>query len=154
MIQPGPGSLSASARQKLDPLAREGRPSRPTIIAIRDSAFAGPSGTGKTLAAEVIATLGKPVLRPGKYIGETEKQLRSLLASAESTGSVLFFDEADALFGKVTSARNAHDRYANFEISYLIEAMGTRGIIAILIGLRVTKPGAALAARCRWIDIP
>ena len=154
MIQRGPGVLSASAIQKLAPLAREGRPARPTIIAVGGAVFSGPSGTGKTLAAEVIASLGRPVLRVENYIGETEKNLSALFSRAESTGSVLFFDEADALFGKRSSVRDAHDRYANIEVGYLIDAMANRGIIAVLIGLLAAKPNPAVAARCRWIDIP
>ena len=151
----GTGTLSPAAKMKLALLAREGRPARPTIVAVRGSSHAGSSGTGKTVAAEVLAGLGRPVLRvDSKFIGETEKNLELLLARAESTGSVLLFDEAAALFGKRTSVNNAHDRYANMEVSYLLEAMGTRGIIAILIGLIVAKPNTAASARCRWIDIP
>lgn len=146
--------LSAATKQKLEPLAREGRAARPTIIAIGSQSTAGPAGTGKTLAAEVIANLGVPVLRIEKWIGETEKNLASLLARAERTGSVLLFDEADALFGKRSSINSAHDRFSNEDVNYLLDAMGTRGIIAILIGLRATRPHPATAARCRWIDIP
>lgn len=151
----GNGTLSNAAKMKLAPLAREGRPSRPTIVAVRGNSHAGPSGTGKTLAAEVLASLGRPVLQvDSKFIGETEKNLERLLARAESTGSVLLFDEADALFGKRSSVNNAHDRYANMEVSYLLESMGNRGIIGVLIGLLVSKPNTAAASRCRWIDIP
>lgn len=146
-------ALSAAARQELAPLAEERRPARPTIISIGTHAAPHASGTGKTLAAEVIAHLGKPVLRPDKFLGEAEKYLDSLFSRAESTGSVLLFDEAGALFGKRTSVRDAHDRYANLEASYLIDAMANRGIIAILIGLRTAKPSGAAAARCRWLDL-
>lgn len=150
----GAETLSAAAKRKLAPLARENRPARPTIIAVGGQSASGPSGTGKTLAAEVIAHLGKPVLRPDKFIGETEKNLDSLFARAESTGSVLFFDEADALFGRRSSVNSAHDRFSNEDVKLLLEAMGSRGIIAVLTGLRAAKPGSAAAARCRWIDIP
>lgn len=150
----GAETLSAAAKRKLAPLARENRPARPTIVAVGGHSASGPSGTGKTLAAEVIAHLGKPVLRPEKFAVETEKYLDSLFARAESTGSVLLFDEADALFGKRSSIDSAHGRYSNEDVKFLLEAMGVRGIIAVLTGLRVAKPSPAAAARCRWIDIP
>ena len=146
--------LSAATKQKLEPLAREGRAVRPTIIAIGSQSAAGPAGTGKTLAAEVIANLGMPVLRIEKWIGETEKNLASLLARAERAGSLLLFDEADALFGKRSSINSAHDRFSNEDVNCLLDAMGTRGIIAVLIGLHAARPHPATAARCRWIDIP
>jgi SpoVK/Ycf46/Vps4 family AAA+-type ATPase len=92
--------------------------------------FAGSSGTGKTMAAEVIAAeLGLDLYRidlsalVSKYIGETEKNLARLFAEAESSNAILFFDEADALFGKRTEVKDAHDRYANVETSYLLQRM-------------------------------
>src|SRR5208337_2796300 len=88
--------------------------------------FHGPSGTGKTLAAEVLAHhLGLDLWRVdlsqmvSKYIGETEKNLRAIFDDAENTGSILLFDEADALFGRRSEVRDSHDRYANIEVSYL-----------------------------------
>lgn len=88
----------------------------------------GPSGTGKTLTACLIGkSTGKPVYRVdlslviSKYIGETEKNLSNLFSQAENKDWILFFDEADALFGKRTSVSNAHDRYANQEIAYLLQ---------------------------------
>ncbi|GAA3634198.1 hypothetical protein GCM10022200_16760 [Microbacterium awajiense] len=88
--------------------------------------FSGPSGTGKTLAAQALATeLDQPLYRvdlsrlASRYIGETEKNLDALFDRAEQGGWILFFDEADALFGKRTDVRDAHDRYANLEVSYL-----------------------------------
>ncbi|MDX6612583.1 MAG: hypothetical protein QOD75_1769 [Blastocatellia bacterium] len=88
--------------------------------------FSGPNGTGKTRAAEMLAketsrnlsriNLDKVV---SKYIGETEKNLRQLFNDAKDSGAVLFFDEADALFGKRSEVNDAHDRYANLEVSYL-----------------------------------
>lgn len=90
--------------------------------------FYGPSGTGKTLAAGLIGKVaGVPVYRVdlsavvSKYIGETEKNLSSLFETAQSRDWILFFDEADALFGKRTSVKDAHDRYANQEVSYLLQ---------------------------------
>ena len=92
--------------------------------------FAGPSGTGKTMAAEIMAgelalDLYKIDLSSvvSKYIGETEKNLARIFAEAETSNSILFFDEADALFGRRSEVRDSHDRYANIEISYLLQKM-------------------------------
>jgi SpoVK/Ycf46/Vps4 family AAA+-type ATPase len=92
--------------------------------------FTGPSGTGKTMAAEVIANqLGLDLYRidlsgvVSKYIGETEKNLARIFDEAETTNAILFFDEADALFGKRSEVKDSHDRYANIEISYLLQRM-------------------------------
>ena len=89
--------------------------------------FTGPSGTGKSLSAEVIAnTLNRPLFRVdlsllvSKYIGETEKNLSSLLDAAAAAGAVLLFDEADSLFGLRSGLQEAQDRYANQEIGYLL----------------------------------
>jgi hypothetical protein len=90
--------------------------------------FYGPPGTGKTLTANLLGNeLGREVYKidlsmiVSKYIGETEKNLELLFARAEDKGWILFFDEADALFGKRTSVRDAHDKYANQEVSYLLQ---------------------------------
>ena len=92
--------------------------------------FAGESGTGKTMAAEVIAhELRLDLYRidlsavVSKYIGETEKNLRRLFDAAEDGGAILFFDEADALFGKRSEVKDSHDRYANIEVNYLLQRM-------------------------------
>ncbi|MEL6986777.1 MAG: ATP-binding protein, partial [Bacteroidota bacterium] len=92
--------------------------------------FHGPSGTGKTLTA---ALLGKSIKRSvckvnlskllSNYIGETEKNLNSIFERAEANNWILFFDEADAIFGKRTTVKEAHDRYANQEVSYLLQRM-------------------------------
>ena len=101
--------------------------------------FAGPSGTGKTIAAEVIANEIKLDLYKvdlaaviSKYIGETEKNLDRIFTVAENASAVLFFDEADALFGKRSEVRDSHDRYANIEISYLLQKMEAYEGAAIL----------------------
>jgi SpoVK/Ycf46/Vps4 family AAA+-type ATPase len=101
--------------------------------------FSGPPGTGKTMAAEVIAReleldLYKIDLSQvvSKYIGETEKNLDRIFTAAESTNAVLFFDEADSLFGKRSQVHDAHDRYANIEIGYLLQKMEEYTGIAIL----------------------
>jgi SpoVK/Ycf46/Vps4 family AAA+-type ATPase len=92
--------------------------------------FAGPSGTGKTMAADIMAgELGLDLYKidlssvVSKYIGETEKNLARIFMEAETSNAILFFDEADALFGKRSEVRDAHDRYANIEISYLLQRM-------------------------------
>jgi MoxR-like ATPase len=101
--------------------------------------FVGPSGTGKTLAAEAVAReLGFDLYRidlagiVSKYIGETEKNLDRVFAAAEHANAVLFFDEADALFGKRSECKDAHDRYANIEIAYLLQKMEQFDGLAIL----------------------
>jgi AAA+ superfamily predicted ATPase len=101
--------------------------------------FAGPSGTGKTMAAEIVANeleleLYKIDLSGivSKYIGETEKNLDRIFTTAETANAILFFDEADALFGKRSEVRDSHDRYANIEISYLLQKMEQYEGIAIL----------------------
>lgn len=92
--------------------------------------FAGPPGTGKTMAAEALGhELGMPVYRidlahvVSKYIGETEKNLWEIFEEAKNSGSILFFDEADALFGKRTEVKDSHDKYANVETAFLLQKM-------------------------------
>jgi AAA+ superfamily predicted ATPase len=101
--------------------------------------FTGPSGTGKTMAAGILAhSLGVDLYKidlsgvVSKYIGETEKNLNRIFEEASSANVVLFFDEADALFGKRSEVKDAHDRYANIEISYLLQKMEEYDGIAIL----------------------
>ena len=101
--------------------------------------FAGESGTGKTMAAEVLAgELGLDLYRidlsavVSKYIGETEKNLRRVFDAAEEGGAVLLFDEADALFGKRSEVKDSHDRYANIEVGYLLQRMEAYRGLAIL----------------------
>ena len=101
--------------------------------------FSGPSGTGKTMAAEVIANeLQLDLYRidlsqvVSKYIGETEKNLDRIFTEAQTSNAILFFDEADALFGKRSEVKDAHDRYANIEIGYLLQKMEEYEGITIL----------------------
>jgi hypothetical protein len=101
--------------------------------------FAGESGTGKTMAAEVLAhELHLDLYRidlasvVSKYIGDTEKNLRKVFDAAEDSGAILLFDEADALFGKRSEVRDSHDRYANIEVSYLLQRMEAYRGLAIL----------------------
>ena len=120
--------------------------------------FAGESGTGKTLAAEVLSShLRLDLYRidlssvVSKYIGETEKNLRRLFDAAEAGGCILFFDEADALFGKRTEVKDSHDRYANIEINYLLQRMEAfRGLAILATNLRNTLD-AAFVRRLRFI---
>ncbi len=124
--------------------------------------FAGPPGTGKTMAAEVIAgELDLPLYRidlsqvVNKYIGETEKNLRRLFDAADTSDVLLFFDEADALFGRRTEVKDAHDRYANLEISYLLERMERFKGLAVLATNRKQDLDEAFLRRLRFvIDFP
>ena len=120
--------------------------------------FAGPSGTGKTLAAEVLANdlqldlhridLSQVV---SKYIGDTEKNLRAVFNAAEQTGAVLLFDEADALFGKRSEVRDSHDRYANIEVSYLLQRMEAYRGLAILTTNKRGSLDNAFLRRLRFL---
>jgi len=124
--------------------------------------FAGDSGTGKTMAAEVIANaLSLDLYRidlsavVSKYIGETEKNLRQVFDAAEAGGAILFFDEADALFGKRGEVKDSHDRYANIEINYLLQRMEAFGGLAILATNRKSDLDNAFVRRLRFIiDFP
>jgi AAA+ superfamily predicted ATPase len=120
--------------------------------------FAGDSGTGKTMAAEVIAnaltlTLYRVDLAQvvSKFIGETEKNLQSVFDAAESGGMVLFFDEADALFGKRSEVRDSHDRYANIEVNYLLQRMENHSGVAILATNMRSALDSAFVRRLRFI---
>jgi ATPase family associated with various cellular activities (AAA)/Winged helix domain, variant len=120
--------------------------------------FTGDSGTGKTMAAEVIANeLRLNLYRidlsavVSKYIGETEKNLRKLFDAAEDGGAILFFDEADALFGKRSEVRDSHDRYANIEINYLLQRMESYRGLAILATNMKSALDQAFTRRLRFI---
>jgi hypothetical protein len=120
--------------------------------------FAGESGTGKTMAAEVIANELKLNLYRidlsavvSKYIGETEKNLRQVFDAAEDGASILFFDEADALFGKRSEVKDSHDRYANIEINYLLQRMESYSGLAILATNLKGSLDTAFLRRLRFI---
>lgn len=120
--------------------------------------FAGVSGTGKTRAAEVIAnSLRLNLYRidlsavVSKYIGETEKNLRRLFDAAEDGGAILFFDEADALFGKRSEVKDSHDRYANIEINYLLQRMEAYRGLAILATNMRSALDTAFLRRLRFV---
>jgi SpoVK/Ycf46/Vps4 family AAA+-type ATPase len=124
--------------------------------------FSGESGTGKTMAAEVIASaLELDLYRidlssvVSKYIGETESNLRKLFDAAEDSGAILFFDEADALFGKRSDVKDSHDRYANIEVIYLLQRMESYGGLAILATNTKESMDKAFMRRLRFIvDFP
>ena len=120
--------------------------------------FAGESGTGKTLAAEVLAgELGLDLYRidlsavVSKYIGETEKNLEQLFAAAETSGAVLLFDEADALFGKRSEVKDSHDRYANIELAYLLQRMESYRGLSILTTNLKSSLDTAFLRRIRFV---
>ncbi|NTX16018.1 ATP-binding protein [Myxococcus sp. CA056] len=120
--------------------------------------FSGASGTGKTMAAEVLALeLGLDVYRidlsqvVSKYIGETEKNLRRVFDAAQEGGAILLFDEADALFGKRTEVRDSHDRYANIEVSYLLQQMEAYSGLAILTTNMKDALDTAFLRRLRFV---
>ena len=106
--------------------------------------FAGPSGTGKTMAAEIIAAeLALDMYRidlstvVSKFIGETEKNLSKIFAEAETSNAILFFDEADALFGKRSEVKDSHDRYANIEVGYLLQRIEEyEGVVILATNFR------------------
>ena len=106
--------------------------------------FTGPSGTGKTMAAEIMANeLGLDLYKidlsaiVSKYIGETEKNLDRIFREGQSSNAILFFDEADALFGKRSEVRDSHDRYANIEVAYLLQKMEEYdGVVIMATNLR------------------
>jgi AAA+ superfamily predicted ATPase len=120
--------------------------------------FAGESGTGKTMAAEGIANrLRLDLYRidlsavVSKYIGETEKNLRRLFDAAEDGGAILFFDEADALFGKRSEVKDSHDRYANIEINYLLQRIESYRGLAVLATNMKSALDQAFMRRLRFI---
>ena len=124
--------------------------------------FAGPSGTGKTMAAEIMAgELGLDLYKidlatvVNKYIGETEKNLARIFAEAEASNAILFFDEADALFGKRSEVRDSHDRYANIEIGYLLQKMEEyEGVVILATNLRKNMDDAFVRRIQFSVELP
>ncbi len=124
--------------------------------------FAGPPGTGKTMAAEVIASelrldLYKIDLSTvvSKYIGETEQNLERIFSEAHNSNAILFFDEADAIFGKRSEVKDAHDRYANIEVSYLLQRMEAYdGVTVLATNLRANLDEAFTRRLQFAVDFP
>jgi hypothetical protein len=124
--------------------------------------FTGPSGTGKTMAAEVLAgDLGLDLYQidlstiVSKYIGETEKNLSAVFREAEECQTLLFFDEADALFGKRTEVQDAHDRYANIEVNYLLQRLEQyEGVVVLATNLQRNLDDAFLRRMQDVIEFP
>ncbi len=124
--------------------------------------FTGEPGTGKTLAAQALAhDLGLDLYKidlsgvVSKYIGETEKNLNQIFAEAENANAILFFDEADALFGKRSEVKDAHDRYANIETAYLLQRMEDyAGVILLATNLKMNLDEAFLRRMHAVVDFP
>jgi hypothetical protein len=124
--------------------------------------FSGPSGTGKTMAAEIIAgELELDLYRidlssvVSKYIGETEKNLSKIFDEAERGSAMLFFDEADALFGKRSEVKDAHDRYANIEISYLLQRIESyEGVVILATNLKKNMDEAFMRRLQFTVEFP
>jgi SpoVK/Ycf46/Vps4 family AAA+-type ATPase len=120
--------------------------------------FYGPPGTGKTLTAALLGKeFNKPVFKVdiskivSKYIGETEKNLNAVFADAKEKGAILFFDEADALFGKRTEVKDAHDRFANIEVSYLLQQIEAHPGLTILATNKKSNIDETFTRRLRFI---
>jgi phage tail sheath protein FI len=138
----------------LHDIARQATNREPGVTAL----FTGERGTGKTLAAEVLAAdLGLDLYRidlsavVSKYIGETEKNLRRVFDAAEEGGAVLLFDEADALFGRRSDVKDSHDRYANIEVDYLLQRMESYRGLAILAASLRSNIDPAFIRRLRFV---
>ncbi|MGP8175894.1 MAG: ATP-binding protein [Terracidiphilus sp.] len=124
--------------------------------------FCGPSGTGKTMAAGILAQeLGLDLYRidlsvvVSKYIGETEKQLNLIFREARASNAVLLFDEADALFGKRSEVKDAHDRYANVEVAYLLQKMEEyEGVVILATNLRRNMDDAFTRRMSHIVEFP
>ena len=120
--------------------------------------FSGPSGTGKTMAAQILArSLNMKLFRVdlagvvNKYIGETEKRLRQVFDASERSNVLLFFDEADALFGQRTQVKDAHDRFANIEIDYLLQRVEQFDGVSVLSTNRKSDLDKAFLRRIRFM---
>ena len=150
--------LTAHARHRVTVFEEWGMRMGRTTGLGSTAVFGGPSGTGKTFAAEVIANdLELDLYRVdlsavvSKYIGETEKNLRRVFDAADHGAAVLLFDEADALFGKRTEVKDSHDRYANVEVSYLLQRMEAYRGLAILTTNMADAIDTAFLRRVRFL---
>jgi len=150
--------ISAHVRQRMKVYETWGFAAKSTRGLGISALFAGVSGTGKTMAAEVLANeLQLDLYRidlsqvVSKYIGETEKNLRRVFDAAEEGGAILLFDEADALFGKRSEVKDSHDRYANVEVSYLLQRMESYRGLAILTTNMKEALDSAFLRRLRFV---
>jgi SpoVK/Ycf46/Vps4 family AAA+-type ATPase len=150
--------LSAHARHRVTVYEEWGMRMGRTTGLGSTAVFAGPSGTGKTLAAEVLANdLDLDLYRVdlsavvSKYVGETEKNLRRVFDAADHGSAVLLFDEADALFGKRSEVKDSHDRYANVEVSYLLQRMEAYRGLALLTTNMPESIDTAFLRRVRFL---
>lgn len=150
--------FSAAIRDRAIVLDRWGFGRRAARARGVSALFAGASGTGKTMAASVIArelALDLFVIDlsmvVSKYIGETEKNLDKVFGAARDAGAILFFDEADALFGKRSEVRDAHDRYANIEVAYLLQQLDAHDGIVVLATNLSRNLDAAFSRRMRYV---
>lgn len=163
LVLPGPEKMAlrqiaAQVRQRLKVYDTWGYGARSGSGLGITALFCGDSGTGKTLAAQVMAhELGLDLYRVdlssvvSKYIGETEKNLKRVFDAAEDSGAVLLFDEADALFGKRSDVKDSHDRYANIEVGYLLQRMeGYRGLAILTTNMR-TALDKSFLRRLRFV---
>ncbi|MFH0344339.1 MAG: ATP-binding protein [Chromatiales bacterium] len=150
--------IAAHARQRLKVYQEWGFATKgPRGLGI-SALFSGESGTGKTMAAEALANeLQLDLYRidlssvVSKYIGETEKNLKRVFDVAEDSGAILLFDEADALFGKRSEVKDSHDRYANIEVSYLLQRMEAYRGLAILTTNQKAALDTAFQRRLRFV---
>ncbi|HMD91016.1 MAG TPA: ATP-binding protein [Trebonia sp.] len=150
--------VEAQARLRADVLDRWGFADLTVLGRGVTALFAGPSGCGKTMAAQVLArSLGLELYRTdlagvvSKYIGETEKHLRTIFDACQRAPVLLLFDEADALFGKRTQVKDAHDRFANIEIDYLLQRMERFDGLAVLATNRKADLDSAFFRRLRFV---
>ena len=150
--------IAAHLRHRATVYQRWGFAERSTRGLGLSALFAGESGTGKTMAAEVLAKeLHLDLYRidlsavVSKYIGETEKNLARVFDAAEDSGIILLFDEADALFGKRSEVKDSHDRYANIEVSYLLQRMEAYRGLAILTSNQKAALDTAFHRRLRFV---
>jgi hypothetical protein len=151
-------AIAAQLRQRMTVYERWGFAQKSARGLGISALFAGPSGAGKTMAAEVLARdLRLDLYRidlssvVSKYIGETEKNLRRVFDGAEQSGAVLLFDEADALFGRRSEVKDSHDRYANIEVSFLLQQMEAYRGLAILTSNMKSALDPAFLRRLRFV---
>jgi SpoVK/Ycf46/Vps4 family AAA+-type ATPase len=158
-------STSASHARLEDLALPPGRLAQLQIVAAQRTGavlLTGPAGNGKTLVAEGLArTMGRDLMRvdlgrtASRYIGETEKNLDRLFVRAAASGAVLFFDEADALLGKRSDVKDSHDRYANVEVSYLLQKVETfKGLVILASSARQNIDPAFLRRLRHVVDVP